>query len=148
MFNKSTMKVPPRIEKWAMEMQDIDFKFIYKPGRDEQDLLYYLCTYPVPETGNDNTKRIIKWTIEVEHAIVLTKIREVTLKDKMSKKLAKRTARGDLEKCFKETRSYNHTTRSTRNSQLQKNQCSKERGSLFPKHHRERLSKSVTNLDT
>ena len=28
MFNKATAKFPPRIEKWAMDMQDVDFELV------------------------------------------------------------------------------------------------------------------------
>ena len=68
MFNKATAKMPQRIEKWIMEMQDLDFELIYEPGRDEQDPLDYLSRYPLPETGNDNTLKIIRWTTDAKHA--------------------------------------------------------------------------------
>ena len=35
------MKLPPRIEKWVMGMQDVDFELIYKPGKDEEDDIHY-----------------------------------------------------------------------------------------------------------
>lgn len=62
-FNKATAKIPLRIEKWVIEMLDVDFDLIYKPGRDEEDLLDYLSRHSLPETGNDNTERTIKWSI-------------------------------------------------------------------------------------
>ena len=34
MFNKPTAKLPPRIEKWVMDMQDVDFEMKYEPGKD------------------------------------------------------------------------------------------------------------------
>ena len=73
LFNKATTKMPPRIEKWWMEMQDVDFELVHEPGKDEQDLLDHLSRHPLPETGNDNTEKIFKWTVDAEHAIVLTK---------------------------------------------------------------------------
>ena len=36
MFNKSCTKLPPRIEKWVMEMQDVDYELVYEPGKDSQ----------------------------------------------------------------------------------------------------------------
>ena len=33
LFNKATSKLPPRIEKWVMDMQDVDFELIYEQGR-------------------------------------------------------------------------------------------------------------------
>ena len=35
LFNKARAKVPPRIEKWVMKMQDVDYEVIYEPGKDE-----------------------------------------------------------------------------------------------------------------
>ena len=61
-----------------MEIQDVDFKLVYEPGKDEQGPLEYLSWHPLPETGNDNTEKIIKWTVDAEHMVVLTKIRKET----------------------------------------------------------------------
>ena len=36
MFNKVTAKLPQRIERWVMDMQDVDYNQIYEPGQDEQ----------------------------------------------------------------------------------------------------------------
>ncbi|VDI75081.1 Hypothetical predicted protein [Mytilus galloprovincialis] len=48
MFNKTTIKLPPRIEKWVMDMQDVDYELIYEPGKDEADLLDYNVLCPLP----------------------------------------------------------------------------------------------------
>ena len=37
LFNKVKAKVPPRIEKWIMEMQDVDYELVYEPGKDDMD---------------------------------------------------------------------------------------------------------------
>jgi hypothetical protein len=37
MFNKANIKLPPRIETWVMDMQDVDLEIIYEPGKDEAD---------------------------------------------------------------------------------------------------------------
>ena len=42
MFSKPSVKLPPRIEKWVMDMQDVDFEMKYEPGRDELDPLDFL----------------------------------------------------------------------------------------------------------
>ena len=34
MFSKPAVKLPPRIEKWVMDIQDVDFEMKYEPGRD------------------------------------------------------------------------------------------------------------------
>ena len=54
LFNKAKANMPPRIEKWVMEMQDVDYKLIYEPGKDEADPLDYLSRHPLPETGDDH----------------------------------------------------------------------------------------------
>ena len=35
MFSKPSVKLPPRIVKRVMDMQDVDFEMKYEPGRDE-----------------------------------------------------------------------------------------------------------------
>ena len=46
LFNKVKAKVPPRIEKWIMEMQDVDYELVYEPGKDEADPLDFLSDIP------------------------------------------------------------------------------------------------------
>ena len=102
MFNKVTAKLPPRIERWVMDMQDVDYELIYEPGKDEQDPLDFLSRHPLPITGSGNTERIIKSIIEAEHAIVLDHIREETAKDKQLQKLYQRIQNEDWEKYRKD----------------------------------------------
>ena len=37
LFNKAAMRLPLRIAKWAMGMQDVDLELIYEPGNDDAD---------------------------------------------------------------------------------------------------------------
>ena len=83
LFNKVKAKVPPRIEKWIMEMQDVDYKLVYEPGKDEADPLDFLSRHPLPEAGHDKTEKIIRWNLNTEHAVVVTRIREETQKDEV-----------------------------------------------------------------
>ena len=48
MFNKPTARLPPRIEKWVMDMQDVDYEMVYEPGKDEADPLDFLSRHPLP----------------------------------------------------------------------------------------------------
>jgi len=73
--------MPPRIEKWVMEMQGIDYELVCKPGKDKADPPDYLSRHPLPETGDDSTQKIIKWTVNTKHAVFIMRIREETLKD-------------------------------------------------------------------
>ena len=97
LFNKTKTNMPPRIEKWVMQMQDVDYELIYEPGKDEADPLDYLSRHPLPETEDDGTEKIIKWTIATEHSVVLDRIRKETLQDGSMQKLAQRIAKGDWD---------------------------------------------------
>ena len=88
-FNKAKATMPHKMEKWrVMEMQNVD----------------YLSRHPLHETGGVSTGKIIRWTVNTEHAVVITSIREETLKDdyfitflsdEVMQKLAKRIVSGD-----------------------------------------------------
>ena len=67
MFNKSCTKLPPRIEKWIMEMQDVDYELVYEPGKDAADPLDYLSRHPLPETERDDTEKTINLIVSNEH---------------------------------------------------------------------------------
>lgn len=97
MFNKATAKVPPRIEKWIMSMQDVDFELIYQPGKDEKDPLDFLSRHPLPETDNEEVGAVIKQVTEAEHAVILDKIRQETAKDPQLQKLRERMVTEDWE---------------------------------------------------
>ena len=98
LFNKTKTSMPPRIEKWVMQMQDVYYELVYEPGKDEADPLDYLSRHPLPVTEDDGTEKIIKWTVEVEHSVVLERMREETVKDETMQKLAQRTLKGDWDK--------------------------------------------------
>ena len=42
LYNKVKVEVSPRIEKLIMEMHHVDYKPLYKPGKDEVEPLKYL----------------------------------------------------------------------------------------------------------
>ena len=46
LFDRVKAKVPPSIEKWVMEMQDVDYELVYEPGKDEMDPLDFLSRHP------------------------------------------------------------------------------------------------------
>ena len=73
-------------------------KVIYEPGKDETDRLDYISRHPLPDTGNDDTEKIVKWTVDSEHAVVVGRIREETQIDPKMQKIAKRIAKADWEK--------------------------------------------------
>ena len=57
-----------------MEMQDVGYELVYEPRKDEADPLDFLTRHPMPETGHDTTE-INRWYMNVEHAVVVTRIR-------------------------------------------------------------------------
>lgn len=98
LFNKATMKLPPRIERWVMSMQDADYELVYEPGRDEADPLDFLSRHPLPETGQDSTEAVIKQVINMEHGIVLEKMQDETKKDSQLQKLRQTSTHDSWEK--------------------------------------------------
>ena len=60
MFNKATAKLPQRMKKWVMDMQDVDFELVYEPGKEDADPMDYLSGHPLPITGTDSTEKIGK----------------------------------------------------------------------------------------
>ena len=102
MFNKASTKLPPRIERWVMDMQDVDFELVYEPGKDEQDPLDFLSRHPLAVSGTDNTEKIVMNIISAEHAVVLDHIREETRRDRELQKLKERIVKEDWEKYRKD----------------------------------------------
>ena len=88
LFNKATAKLPPRIEKWVMDMQDVDYEMRYEPGKDEADPMDFLSRHPLPETGEDETEETIKSVTEAEPAIVFKKIKAATAEDSTLQRLS------------------------------------------------------------
>ena len=97
MFNKPSAKLPPRIERWVMDMQDVDFEMKYEPGRDELDPLDFVSRHPLPVIGNNNTEKVLKAVITTEHAVVLDRIREETNQDTVLRKLSQTIRKGNWE---------------------------------------------------
>ena len=95
LFNKPTAKLPPRIEKWVMDLQDVDFEMKYEPGRDEADPLDFLSRHLLPVVGNNDTEKILKASIETEHAVALDRIREETHRDRALQKLSQTIRKGN-----------------------------------------------------
>ena len=97
LLNKVKKKMPPRMERWVMEIRH-DYELVYEPGKDRASPQDYLSRHPPPETGGDNTEKIARWTVNAEHAIVIARIRDEAQKDELMQRLAKRIAKGDWEK--------------------------------------------------
>ena len=115
MFNKATSRLPPRIERWVMDIQDIDFELVYEPGKDDADPMDFLSRHPLSIIGTDNTERIIKSILMVEHAVVLERIKKETKKDEQ--KIYQRILREDWES-YRKTETSHSFTASEKNNML------------------------------
>lgn len=56
----------------------IGYVLVYEPRMHEVDPLEYLYKHAQPSKENDNTEKIIRWTVNAEYAVVITRIREQT----------------------------------------------------------------------
>ena len=86
LMNNPTAKLPPRIERLALKMQNLDFEMIHIPGKT--NMTDYMSRHPLPETGTDRLEKYVIATVQTEHAVVLDKIKEETAKDRELTKLA------------------------------------------------------------
>ena len=98
MLNKGTAKLPPRIEKWVMDMQNGGFELLYLPGKDAADRMDYLSWQPLSITGTGSAEKVVKSILTAEHAIVLDRFRKETAKDKQLHNLYKRKVKEDWQK--------------------------------------------------
>ena len=87
MFSKPTAKLPPRVEKCVMALQDVDYEIIYEPGKDEKDPLDYLSRHPLPDTGSDRIEKTVAAIVQTNHAIVLEDIARATKCDLQLQKI-------------------------------------------------------------
>ena len=78
-----------------MDIQDIDFELVYEPGKDDADPIDFPSRHPLSIIGTENTERIIKSILMVEHAVVLERIKKETKKDEQ--KIYQRILREDWE---------------------------------------------------
>ena len=59
------------------------YELVVEPGKDEADPLDFLCRHPLPETGYDKTEKIMRWNVNAEHTVVVTRVRQKTQKDEV-----------------------------------------------------------------
>ena len=85
LFNNPTAKLPPRIERLVMKMQNLDFEMIHIPGKT--NMTDYMSRHPLPETGNDHLEKHVRAVIETDHAVVMDKIKQETAKDQELQRL-------------------------------------------------------------
>ena len=98
MFNELCTLLPPRIEKWIMEMQDMDYELVYEPGKDAAYPLDYLSRHPLHETERENTEKTINLIVSNEHGVVMKSIREATSSEPVLQEILKIMKQNNWEK--------------------------------------------------
>ena len=80
LLNKPTAKLPPRIERIVMKMQNLDFTTIHIAGKS--NMTDYLSRHPLPETEETRHEKHIKAIIRADHTVVVETIAGATATDK------------------------------------------------------------------
>lgn len=84
MFSKPSARLPARIERWFMDMQDV-------MNLGEMNwILQISCRHPLPAIENDDTEKLLKAVITKDHAVVLDRVREDRVLRKLSQTIQKR----------------------------------------------------------
>ena len=104
LFNNPTAKLPPRIERLTLKMQNLDFEMIHIPGKS--NMTYYMSRHPMPETGTDRLEQYVIAAVQSEHAVVLDKVKEETAKDKLLAKLTTAIQTGKWTKADPDLKPY------------------------------------------
>ena len=95
LLNNPKAKIPPRIERIIIKMQNLDFEAIHIPGKS--NMTDYLSRHPLPETGKDHVEKYVNAAIQADHAIVWSKIKEATAEDKELTELTETIETGNWE---------------------------------------------------
>ena len=61
LLNNPTAKLPPRIERLDLKMQNLDFEVIHIPGKT--NMTDYMSRHPLPETGTDRFEKYVIATV-------------------------------------------------------------------------------------
>ena len=69
LFNNPTAKLPPRIERIVMKMQNLDFTAIHIPGKS--NMTDYLSRHPLPDVQQTNHELYVKAVTEADHAVIM-----------------------------------------------------------------------------
>ena len=84
-FNNPRAKLPPRIERMVIKMQNLDFTALYIPGK--KNATNYISRHPLPEIVKTGHESHVKVVINMDHAVVMETIIAATLEDQTLKKV-------------------------------------------------------------
>ena len=79
LLNNPTAKLPPRIERMVMKIQNLDYTAIHIAGKS--NMTDYLSRHPLPKTEETTHEKYIKATLKADHAIVMETFQAATKKD-------------------------------------------------------------------
>ena len=96
LFNNPQAKLPPRIERLIMKMQNLDFTMIHIPGKEKAT--DYISRHPQPETAKTGVEKHVKAVTELDHAVVLEKIAAESAIDPELKHLRQAITTGTWDK--------------------------------------------------
>ena len=96
MFHKKWGDIPPRVEKFIMDIQEHDFQVEYRPGKT--CIADYMSRHPVDKRGSSQPEVVesyVRRIVEVEccqlineaSAVTMEKVKEVTKKNKDMQRL-------------------------------------------------------------
>ena len=72
LFNNPQAKLPPRIQRLIMKMQNLDLHMTHIPGKE--NVTDYMSRHPLPVTAKTGVEKHVKAVTELDHAVVLEKI--------------------------------------------------------------------------
>jgi len=96
LFNNPQAKLPPRIERIIMKMQNLDFAVIHIPGKE--NVTDYMSRHAIPSHDTVDKEHYVRATTRIDHAIVLEKIADETKHDKELQHLKKAIHIGQWDK--------------------------------------------------
>ena len=96
LMNNPKSKLPPRLERIIMKMQNLDYTAIHIPGKS--NMTDYISRHPLPATDQTSHDKHVKAAIEADHAVVMETVRQATQDDKELQKLKKALETGKWDK--------------------------------------------------
>ena len=63
LFNKCRQELPPRIERFVMDVQGYDYEVVYQPGKN--NIADYMSRHPVARTGTSRSSEIEDYVMRV-----------------------------------------------------------------------------------
>ncbi|CAH1250556.1 NYNRIN [Branchiostoma lanceolatum] len=82
-FNKPNLKLPVRLEKWILKLQQYQYTVVYKPGNENP--ADYMSRHPLPTTSSDShtAEEYVRYVITnaVPKSMTLSDLKEATLQD-------------------------------------------------------------------